>query len=36
MTFISQDLAAVRKIADGFLVMKEGEIFERGSTQAIF
>lgn len=24
MIFISHDLAAVRKIADGFLVMKEG------------
>ena len=36
MIFISHDLGVVRKIADEVLVMKDGEIIERGSTQVIF
>lgn len=36
MIFISHDLGVVRKIADEVLVMKDGEIVERGNTQAIF
>lgn len=34
--FISHDLASVRRIADRILVMKDGEILERGQTQEIF
>ncbi|PLR68591.1 staphylopine uptake ABC transporter ATP-binding protein CntD [Bacillus sp. UMB0893] len=34
--FISHDLGVVRKIADEVLVMKNGEIIERGNTQNIF
>ncbi|WP_338555547.1 ABC transporter ATP-binding protein [Paenibacillus sp. KS-LC4] len=36
MIFISHDLGIVRKIADDVLVMKAGEIVERGTKQAIF
>lgn len=36
MIFISHDLGVVRKIGDDVLVMKDGAIIERGSTQAIF
>ncbi|MFE4569690.1 staphylopine uptake ABC transporter ATP-binding protein CntD [Paenibacillus chitinolyticus] len=36
MIFISHDLGIVRKISDEVLVMKEGEVVERGSTAAIF
>jgi nickel transport system ATP-binding protein len=36
MMFISHDLGVVRKIADEVLVMKDGEIVEKGNTQAIF
>jgi nickel transport system ATP-binding protein len=36
MIFISHDLGVVRKIADEVLVMKDGEIIERGSTEEIF
>lgn len=36
MIFISHDLGVVKKIADEILVMKDGEIVERGTTQAIF
>ncbi|TWK72080.1 Oligopeptide transport ATP-binding protein OppD [Bacillus paralicheniformis] len=34
--FVSHDLGVVKKIADEVLVMKNGEIVERGSTQTIF
>jgi nickel transport system ATP-binding protein len=36
MIFISHDLGVVRKIADDVLVMKDGEIIERGNTEKIF
>ncbi|MEI7024116.1 staphylopine uptake ABC transporter ATP-binding protein CntD [Paenibacillus sp. y28] len=36
MIFVSHDLGIVKKIADEVLVMKEGEIVERGTTSAIF
>lgn len=36
MMFISHDLGVVRKIADEVLVMKDGEIIERGKTEKIF
>lgn len=36
MLFISHDLGVVKKIADEVLVMKDGEIIERGRTQAVF
>ncbi|GED17632.1 staphylopine uptake ABC transporter ATP-binding protein CntD [Aneurinibacillus migulanus] len=36
MIFISHDLGVVKKIADEVLVMKDGKIVERGTTQAIF
>ncbi|HZH58041.1 MAG TPA: ABC transporter ATP-binding protein [Metabacillus sp.] len=36
MIFISHDLGVVRKIADEMLVMKNGEIIERGNTETIF
>ncbi|MCZ8532648.1 staphylopine uptake ABC transporter ATP-binding protein CntD [Psychrobacillus psychrodurans] len=36
MIFISHDLGVVRKIADEVLVMKDGEIIERGNTEEIF
>ncbi|CAI8724922.1 Metal-staphylopine import system ATP-binding protein CntD [Brevibacillus sp. IT-7CA2] len=36
MIFISHDLGIVKLIADEVLVMKEGEIVETGTTQAIF
>ncbi|MNI47642.1 Oligopeptide transport ATP-binding protein OppD [compost metagenome] len=36
MIFISHDLGIVKKIADDVLVMKNGEIIERGSIQTIF
>lgn len=35
MIFISHDLGVVRKIADHALVMKDGEIIERGSIPAL-
>jgi oligopeptide transport system ATP-binding protein len=34
--FISHDLAVVRAMADEVIVMKEGRVVERGSTEAIF
>jgi len=34
--FISHDLAIVRAMADEVLVMKEGQVVERGSTEEIF
>ncbi|WP_445662477.1 staphylopine uptake ABC transporter ATP-binding protein CntD [Cohnella herbarum] len=36
MIFVSHDLGVVQKIADDVLVMKEGDIVERGTTRAIF
>lgn len=36
MIFISHDLGVVKKIADEVLVMKDGEIIERGNTEKIF
>ncbi|UVI33484.1 staphylopine uptake ABC transporter ATP-binding protein CntD [Paenibacillus spongiae] len=36
MIFISHDLGVVKKIADEVLVMKDGQIVERGTTKAIF
>ena len=34
--FISHDLAVVRAVADYILVMKNGEVVEEGSTEAVF
>jgi len=36
MIFISHDLGVVKKIADGVLVMKDGEVIEKGSIRTIF
>jgi len=36
MIFISHDLGVVKKIADDVLVMKDGEIIERGSIRTVF
>lgn len=36
MLFISHDLAAVKKLADEVMVMKDGRVVERGSVQKIF
>ncbi|UII57796.1 ABC transporter ATP-binding protein [Cytobacillus spongiae] len=36
MIFVSHDLGVVRKIADEVMVMKDGEIIERGKTEDIF
>ncbi|MCR6104984.1 ABC transporter ATP-binding protein [Salipaludibacillus agaradhaerens] len=36
MIVISHDLAIVKKLADNVLVMRNGEIVERGQTQAVF
>lgn len=36
MIFVSHDLGVVRRIADNVLVMKDGEIVERGTTRDIF
>ncbi|NQX57985.1 staphylopine uptake ABC transporter ATP-binding protein CntD [Paenibacillus qinlingensis] len=36
MILISHDLGIVKKIADEVLVMKEGAVMERGSTQTLF
>lgn len=36
MIFVSHDLGVVKKIADEALIMKDGEIIERGTTQSIF
>ena len=34
--FISHDLAVVRAMADEIIVMKEGRVVERGTTEDIF
>jgi oligopeptide transport system ATP-binding protein len=34
--FISHDLAVVRAMADEVLVMKEGKVVERGSSEEVF
>jgi ABC-type methionine transport system ATPase subunit len=34
--FISHDLAVVRALAHDLIVMKEGEVVERGETNALF
>ncbi|WP_400163241.1 staphylopine uptake ABC transporter ATP-binding protein CntD [Brevibacillus sp. TJ4] len=36
MIFVSHDFGVVKKVADEVLVMKDGEIVERGTTHAIF
>ncbi|MFS0726931.1 staphylopine uptake ABC transporter ATP-binding protein CntD [Paenibacillus sp. 1P07SE] len=36
MIFVSHDLGVVRRLADEILVMKDGEIVERGTAQHIF
>lgn len=36
MIFVSHDLAIVKKIADAIIVMKDGHIIERGTSQNIF
>ncbi|GBF75848.1 ABC transporter ATP-binding protein [Paenibacillus sp. 598K] len=36
MIFVSHDLGVVRRLADEILVMKDGEIVERGDTKHIF
>ncbi|TYA14652.1 ABC transporter ATP-binding protein [Paenibacillus faecis] len=36
MLFVSHDLGVVGKLADDILVMKEGEIVERGSAEVLF
>lgn len=36
MIFVSHDLGVVRRIADEVLVMKDGEIVERGGTNELF
>lgn len=36
MIFISHDLAVVRKLADEMVVMKDGAIVEKGTTDAVF
>lgn len=36
MIFVSHDLGVVRRIADEVLVMKDGEIVERGGTDELF
>lgn len=36
IVFVSHDLGVVRKIADEVLVMKDGEIVERGTTDEVF
>jgi nickel transport system ATP-binding protein len=34
--FVSHDLGTVKKMADEVLVMKDGEIVDRGDIQSIF
>lgn len=36
MIFVSHDLGVVRKVADEVMVMKDGEIVEKGTSEAIF